>query len=239
MTVQTRTVSYQHAGTALEGFLAWDDTHLSPRPAVIVSHAWAGRDEFPCDKARALAELGYVGFALDMYGNAAVGNSAEENSRLMGPFMADRSLLLGRITAALETVRRQPEADPESIAAIGFCFGGLCVLDLARSGADLRGVVSFHGLLNPPEPAPNARIRAKVLALHGWDDPMGTPDQVLAFTRELTEAGADWQLHAYGHTVHAFTNPRANDPAFGTVYKASADRRSWAAMRDFLQEVLD
>lgn len=239
MTIQIRPIEYHHGDVVLEAFLAWDGAHSSPRPAVMVSHAWGGRDAFACDKARALAELGYVGFALDMYGKGVLGTGVEENSRLMSPFMTDRALLQGRMLAALDAARIQPEVDPARVAAIGFCFGGLCVLDLARSGADVRGVVSFHGLLSPPEYAGSAAIRAKVLALHGWDDPMATPEQVLAFTREMSEAGVDWQIHAYGGTVHAFTNPLANDPAFGTVYKATADRRSWASMRDFLEEVLN
>jgi dienelactone hydrolase len=136
-------------------------------------------------------------------------------------------------------LREQPEVDPRRIAAMGFCFGGLCVLDLARSGADLRGVVSFHGLLTPPEPHPQYTILAKVLVLHGFDDPMAPPEQVVALGLELTEAGADWQIHAYGNTLHAFTNPRANDPGFGTVYNETADRRSWRSLREFLAEVLN
>jgi dienelactone hydrolase len=238
MNIQTRTIDYQHSGTVLEGFLAWDGTVAAPRPAVMVSHAWVGRDEFACDKARALAELGYVGFALDMYGKGVLGADAEENARLMRPFMEDRALLQRRMQTALATVRAQPEVDPARIAAIGFCFGGLCALDLARTGADLRGVVAFHGLLTPPGNTAGARIRAKALVLHGWDDPMAPPEQVVALAGELSDAGCDWQLHAYGGTVHAFTNPRANDPAFGTVYQPTADRRSWLAMRNFLEEVL-
>ncbi len=239
MSIQTRPIEYFHNGALLEGLLAFDDAQSGPRPAVLVSHAWVGRNEFAVGKARALAELGYVGFALDMYGKGAIGSGPEENARLMGPFMDDRALLQGRQAAALETVRKQPEVDASRVAAIGFCFGGLCVLDLARSGADLRGVVSFHGLLTPPGNAEGNTILPKVLVLHGYDDPMGPPEQVLALADELTRAGADWQIHAYGGTVHAFTNPRANDPGFGTVYKQSADRRSWQAMRNFLEEVLN
>lgn len=239
MSILCRPVEYAHQGTVLEGFMAWDDAATAPRPAVLVSHAWVGRDEFACIKARALAELGYVGFALDMYGKGVLGRTVEENARLMKPFMDDRALLQTRITAALSAVRRQPEVDASRIAAIGFCFGGLCVLDLARTGADLRGVVSFHGLLTPPGNIPRPTIRSKVLVLHGFDDPMAPPEQVLALAKELTDAGCDWQVHAYGGTVHAFTNPVANDPAFGTVYSATADRRSWLSMRNFLEEVLN
>jgi dienelactone hydrolase len=239
MSIQTRTIDYFHDGTLLEGLLAWDDAAGGPRPSVMVSHAWAGRDEFAINKARALAELGYVGFALDMYGKGVLGSGPEENARLMEPFMKDRELLQGRQAAALEALRRQPEVDAGRIAAIGFCFGGLCVLDLARRGADLRGVASFHGLLAPPGNTQGNRILAKVLVLHGYDDPMGPPEQLSALANELTQAGADWQIHAYGGTVHAFTNPKANDPGFGTVYHEKADRRSWQSMRNFLAEVIN
>lgn len=239
MSVVTRTVEYRHGSLRLLGLMAWDDDWIGPRPAVLVSHAWIGRDGFACGKAQELTKLGYVGFALDMYGDARTGSGPEENARLMQPFIDDRELLQGRIGAALEAVKAQPEVDATRIAAIGFCFGGLCVLDLARTGADLCGVVSFHGLLHPPGNTAGTPIRAKVLVLHGYDDPMGPPDQVLALASELTEAGADWQIHVYGGTLHAFTNPRANDPAFGTVYQETAARRSWQAMGNFLAEVLN
>jgi dienelactone hydrolase len=155
----------------------------------------------------------------------------------MQPFLEDRALLQRRMKLALETVRRLERVDKDRVAAIGFCFGGLCVLDLARTGADLRGVVSFHGLLKPPGNTQGNKIQAKVLVLHGHDDPMVPVEDVVALERELTEAGADWQVHVYGHTMHAFTNPKANDPNFGTVYNPVADRRSWLAMQNFLEEI--
>jgi dienelactone hydrolase len=238
MTLRTRTIDYHHNGVLLEAALAFDDSSLAPRPAVMVAHAWAGRDEFAVNKALALADLGYVGFALDLYGKGVVGSGPEENARLMRPFLEDRALLQGRMLAALATVRQQPEADAGRVAAIGFCFGGLCVLDLARSGANLNGVVSFHGLFTPPGHSAGGKITAKVLVLHGYDDPMVPPEQVVELANELTLAGADWQIHAYGGTVHAFTNPKANDPGFGTVYREAADRRSWQSMGNFLEEVL-
>ncbi|MEN8260019.1 MAG: dienelactone hydrolase family protein, partial [Pseudomonadota bacterium] len=177
-------------------------------------------------------------FALAMYGKGMRGKDPEENAGLMEPFITDRALLQRRITAALEILRQQPQVDAGAIAAMGFCFGGLCVLDLARTGADLRGVVSFHGLLGAPGNTAGNKIRAKVLVLHGHDDPMVPVDQVIALERELTEAGADWQVHSYGHTMHAFTNPAANDAGFGMLYNSIADRRSWQSMRHFLAEVL-
>jgi dienelactone hydrolase len=153
--------------------------------------------------------------------------------------MDDRGLVLRRMEAALYALKSMPWVDDKKIAAIGFCFGGLCVLDLARSGADIKGVVSFHGLLGSSGSSQKKQIKAKVLVLHGNDDPMATDNQIDALQQELTQAGADWQLHNYGNTMHAFTNPVANDPGFGTVYQADADRRSWISMKNFLIEVFD
>ncbi len=236
--LQIQTIEYRDADALLEGFLAYDETLPKPLPAVLISHAWAGRDEFVCDKARKLAELGYAGFALDMYGKGILGSGREQNARLMKPFMDDRASLQNRITAALEALRRHRAIDPDRIAAMGFCFGGLCVLDLARTGADVRGVISFHGLLSAPGNTHGNTIKAKVLVLHGHDDPLAPFTQVTALAQELSEAGADWQIHLYGNTLHAFTNPKADDPGFGTVYNDASDRRSWQSMQNFLAEVL-
>jgi len=238
MSMHTETHHYRDGDVALEAFVARDPARSGPRPAVLVAHAWGGRDDFACAKAQALAELGYVGFALDMYGPGVLGADREQNAALMAPFLDDRAMLQRRMLAALEAARGLDGVDAERIAAIGFCFGGLCVLDLARSGADLRGVVSFHGLLSPPGNTLGTPIRSKVLVLHGYDDPMAPPEHATALAGELSGAGADWQIHAYGSTLHAFTNPQANDRQFGTVYDAAADRRSWRAARDFLGEVL-
>lgn len=238
MTIQTRLIEYTHGDVTLQGEMAWDDA-LGPRPAVLVAHAWAGRTDFEGDKARMLAELGYVGFAIDMYGKGIVGNGVEECSALMTPVVSDRPLLQARIGTAAEVIRQQPEVVDAPLAAIGFCFGGLCVLDLARSGADVAGVVSFHGILGAPDNITQPDISAKVLVLHGYDDPMADPDALRTFCDEMTAAGCDWQVHAYGQTTHAFTNPAANDPDFGTVYREVAAKRAFASMRAFLDEVLD
>ncbi len=237
MAIQTREVEYFDGKTRCLGLMAWDSSRFPPLPGVLVAHTWAGRDEFACGKAIALAEMGYVGFALDLYGEARVGSGPEENAQLMQPFLEDRGLLQRRMGRALETLKAQEWVDSEKTAAIGFCFGGLCVLDLARTGADLRGVVSFHGLLKPPENLRGREIRAKVLVLHGHDDPMVPVEDLLALEKELTEAGCDWQIHIYGSTVHAFTNPKANDPALGTVYRAEAARRAWRSMTAFFEEI--
>lgn len=237
MAIQTRPVEYQHGDTVLEGFLAWDDSQTVPRPAVAIAHAWSGRSDFECEKARRLAELGYVGFALDMFGKGVRGNSIEENQALITPFLQDRAMLQERINVGVEVLRGQPEVDAENVGAMGFCFGGLCALDLARSGSDVKGVISFHGLFVPPGNTAGNKISAKVLCLHGYSDPMVPPEQVLDLANEMTEAGADWQIHAYGHTRHSFTNPQSNDPNLGTVYNPIADQRSWIAMKDFLEEI--
>ncbi|AMK78970.1 MULTISPECIES: dienelactone hydrolase family protein [Methylomonas] len=237
MAIISNTVGYLDRDTVLEGFFAYDDAINGQRPVVLIHHAWGGRDQFVADKAIKLAELGYLAFATDMYGKGVLGKSPEENAALMQPFIQDRAKLQQRLHAALSTVKLMPWADNDRVAAIGFCFGGLCALDLARTGVDIRGVVSFHGLLGAPENIPNPSIKAKVLVLHGYDDPMASEEQVLALQKELTKAGADWQLHSYGHTMHAFTNPVANNPDFGTVYQPVADRRSWQAMQNFFSEI--
>ena len=237
MAIREQLIEYRDGDTILEGFFCHDDSRPEPRPAVLISHAWGGRDEFVERKARRLAWRGYAAFALDMYGKGRRGTTHEQCSALIAPFMQDRALLARRITAALQALRGLPQVDPRRIAAMGFCFGGLCVLDLARSGADVRGVVAFHALLKPSG-LPARRIGAKVMVLHGYDDPMAPPEDVLAIAKELTAAGADWKLHAYGHTVHAFTHPQANDPANGLQYNETADRRSWHALMQFLEEVL-
>lgn len=237
MAIQTEKLQYTVGDRHYEGVIAWDDGMTGPRPGVMVCHAWAGQGDFEVDRCRTLARLGYVAFAADVYGEGARGTTKEENERLMMPLVEDRGDLLSRLEGSLAALKDDARVDSKLTAAIGFCFGGLCVLDLARSGADLNGVVSLHGLLGRPDGLETATIRAKVLLLHGWDDPMATPDDVLSVAEELSEAGADWQLHAYGGTVHAFTNPAADDPDFGTVYSERADRRSAAAVESFLNEL--
>jgi len=238
MAIISNTVGYLDGDVLLEGFFAYDDSIKERRPAVMINHAWSGRNDFVEEKALKLAELGYFAFAVDMYGKGVLGQGIEESAALMQPFMDDRSLVLRRMKAALYAVTLFPWVDDKKIAAIGFCFGGLCVLDLARSGADIKGVVSFHGLVDAPsQKTPNTVIKTKVLLLNGADDPMVSNDLLFALQQELTEAGADWQVHTYGKTMHAFTNPIANDPDFGTVYQPDSDRRSWLTMKNFLSEV--
>jgi len=230
-------IEYRDGDSLLEGFLCYDETAPGPRPGVLIHHTWRGRDEFVERKARRLAWQGYACFAADNFGKGKRGTNTEECSALTAPFMKDRRALLRRLRAGLSTLQGMPIVDARRVATMGFCFGGLCSLDLARSDSDIRGAVSFHGMLGPSgltEP----KIRARVLMLHGYDDPLAPPEDVLAVAKEFTAAGADWQLHAYGQTVHAFTNPQASNRDGGMQYDEAADRRSWHALEEFLAEVL-
>ncbi len=239
MAIHTRLIEYSNGATLFEGFLAWDDQISGPRPGVLVAHTIAGRSELEERRAVMLAELGFVGFAVDVYGKGTQTTNFEVNRGRMLALRNDRPLLQSHLHAALETLREQSEVNESKLAAIGFCFGGLCVLDMARVGEAVLGVVSFHGILTPPGNTTGDKISAKVLVLHGWDDPLATPAEVVAMAEELTSMGADWQLHGYGNTMHAFTNPGANAPGDGKNYNESADKRSWTAMRVFLAELFD
>ena len=228
---------YFHDEKRLQGYLSYDEKDHSRRPLVLVVHDWSGRNAFACQKADFLAKLGYVGFAVDMYGDAQIGETVDEKTALMQSVAHDRSFLRARMLAALNTASQLEQVDHHRIAVIGFCFGGLCALDLARSGAEIRGAVSFHGILNNAEGLATQPIKAKILALHGYDDPLVKPDQVNAFCREMTDAGADWQVHMYGHTQHAFTNPSAHDASHGLMFNTTAEHRSMQAMTNFLKEI--
>lgn len=233
----TKLIEYQDNGQNFEGYLAFDEKKSGPLPTVLIGHAWAGRDDFVCQKAEMLARSGYAAFAWDLFGKGVLGRNNEENAALIKPFMEDRSLLNKRLQTILTTAKKLEVVDNNRIAGIGFCFGGLCMLDLARSGVDLAGVISFHGLLMPPENLPTQKIQAKILVLHGHDDPMAPPSQVLAFQEEMTKANADWQTHIYGNTMHAFTKPSADDPEIGLRYNPLSDQRSHEAMQNFLKEI--
>lgn len=236
MTVQTRTVDYDDKGTALQGYLAWDDSKQD-RPTILIAHQWDGRSPFVEERARTLAQAGYVAFALDMYGKGVLGTSPEQNGRLMQPLLDDRKMLARRMQVGMKTAAAQPQVHAARMAAIGYCFGGLCVLDLARSGAELAGVASFHGLLNAPEPAFGARIHTRILAMSGADDPMVPIEAVAKFKQEMTAAKVDWQVHLYGGAMHAFAVPAANRPDLGILYNEKAFRRSWTTLTAYLQEL--
>lgn len=235
--MKTQTITYQQNNTELEGVIAWPESSEKKQPLVMVVHDWSGRNEFADDKAKQLAQLGYIGFAIDMYGKGKLGHNNEEKTALMTPLVEDRRLLRERLFAAFEQTQTIDNVDSNNIAIIGFCFGGLCALDLARSGLDFKAAVSFHGLFNSPDNLPTETIKAKILALHGYDDPMVTPQQVQQFADEMTEAKADWSIHMYGNTMHAFTNPQANDANLGTVYNERAKQRAWIAMQNWFNEV--
>lgn len=214
-----------------------DDTRPGNKPLVLIAPTWAGRNAFALEVAEKLADLGYAGFALDMYGNGQVGTSDEHCASLMMPLMQDRSVLRERLLAGLNCAMSQDGVDTSRVAIIGYCFGGLCALDLARSGAAIKAAVSFHGLLGAPA-LPEHAIQAKVLVLHGYDDPWVKPEAMCEFADEMTQAGVDWQIHAYGHTKHAFTNPQATDPNSANLYNPTVALRAWQAMLAFFGEVL-
>lgn len=239
MTIQSRKIEINDGEQRFEGLLAWNDKVAAPRPGILVAHTVRGRTEFEDSKALALAEFGYVALSIDLYGVKTRDNDIDSLRQLMMSLREDRPALQEHLSGWLAALQKQPEVDAEELAAIGYCFGGLCVLDLARSGEQLSGVVSFHGVLDPPGNTAGKQIQAKVMVLHGWDDPLAKPDAVLALAAELTDMGADWQIHAYGNTLHAFTNPAANDKSYGTVYNQRADRRSWTSMQGFLVELFD
>jgi dienelactone hydrolase len=233
--------TYRDGSTEFEGYLAFDGAKDKRRPGVLVFHQWSGCSAFEQEKAEWLAGLGYAALAVDMYGTGKRGTNPAENGALMTPLVNDRAELRKRAEAALRHLKSLPMVDGDRIGAIGFCFGGLCVLDVARAAMPgVRGVVSLHGLLGAPDAAklPSAaQITARVLALHGWNDPMARPDSVLAFAREMHDHGADWQLHAFGGCGHAFTNPGAQDAKGGMQYSPLADARSFAMVKDHLAEV--
>ena len=239
MSISTRLIDYRDGDLVFEGKLAWDDDIAGPRPGVLVAHTIRGRSQFEEGKAELLAAMGYTGFAIDVYGKDAIGSEFDHCRDMMESLRSERAVLQRRLLQAVQALRDQAEVDASRIAAIGYCFGGLCVLDIARTGEPLAGVVSFHGLLDAPGNTAGNRIRARILALHGWDDPLATPEQAVAFGEELSSMGADWQLHCYGNVRHAFTNPAADASNGVTVYNDAADRRSWAAAQYFLSELFD
>jgi len=236
MSIITRPIEQSLDGQPFDSFLALEDTQSLPRPAVLVFHAWDGRSENQESFAKRLTAWGYAGLAVDLYGKGKRGTTTEECQALMMPLAQDRAMLRKRLLHVVEVAQGIKEIDKGQIAAIGFCFGGLCVLDLARAGAPLKGVASFHGALAPANLPTASSIPAKVIAFHGWDDPFAPPDQVVAIGKEFTDAGADWQFHIYGGTVHAFMNEGANNPQMGLRYDAKIAARAWNELQLFLAE---
>jgi dienelactone hydrolase len=236
--VHTELIEYRHGAALLEGYLAYDDSIASTRPGVLVVHEWKGLNDYAKRRAEQLAQLGYIAFAADMYGKGVRAKDHEEAARLSGVYRSDRQLMRGRIQAALEVLRAHERVDAQRLAAIGYCFGGTTVLELARSGADIQGVVSFHGGLDTPTPAQAGQVHARVLVLHGAADRWITPEHVAGFEREMQAAGADSRVIQYEGAVHSFTVPEAgDDPSKGAAYNEAADRQSWEAMKAFLSEI--
>jgi dienelactone hydrolase len=237
--IRTEVVPYRHGDVQLEGYLAYDNTVKAARPAVLIVHEWWGLNDYVKKRTVQLAGMGYIAFAADIYGKGVVTKDPKEAGALAGKFrIGDRTLLRERVNAGLQVLRNHPLADKQRIAAIGYCFGGTTVLELARSGVEVSGVVSFHGGLDTPNPDDARNIRAKVLVLHGADDPNVPLQQVIAFQDEMRKAKVDWQMISYGGAVHSFTNPESgSDPSRGAAYNEKADRRSWEHMKVFFAEI--
>jgi dienelactone hydrolase len=235
--VKTALMEYREGETVLEGYMAYDAAVKGKRPAVIVVHEWTGINEYTKKRCEELARMGYLAFAADIYGKGIRPGSPREAGKEAAKYKGDRSLMRKRITAALEQVKNQEIADPAHIAAIGYCFGGTVALELARSGAPISGVVSFHGGLDTPSPEASA-VKARLLICHGAVDPFVPKEQVDTFLKEMNDAGVDYQFIAYANAVHSFTNPGAgDDPSKGAAYNRQADVRSWKAMQGFFQEI--
>jgi dienelactone hydrolase len=237
--MQTRDVDYGGEAVNLRGYLAWDETIAGPRPGVLVFHEGLGLGDFAMARARRLAELGYVALAADMFGDRRQARNLQEVANLVGSLRKEPEALRARGRAALATLAALPEVDTSRMAAIGFCFGGSVVLELARDGVDLRAVVSFHGVLTTQTPSISGQVKPSVLVLTGADDPLAPPEQVAAFENEMRAANVrDWQVISYGNTLHGFTNPAADGSMMRTaLYSEQADRRSWASMRSLFDEV--
>lgn len=237
MTITHKPLDYDGPEGSFEGMLVWDDALSTPRPGVVIFPNILGQKESDTHYAKRLAELGYAALVADLYGKGKrTTRESPDVALYMNQLLERPELLRERVVSAHDTLKSLSLVDPARTAAIGFCFGGRCALDLARSGADVSGIVSLHGLLTRPQ-WPNAAILAKVLVLHGWIDPLAPPEDVAALAAEMEGAGVDWQLHAYGRTGHSFTDAEANAPERGMFHQADADRRSWRATVNFLEEI--
>ena len=234
----TKTVEYRQDGTVMRGFLAYDEGLTGKRPGILVVHEWWGLNDFAREQAKKVAGLGYVALAADMYGEGLTTQNREEAARLAA-IRNQPDVLRARVQAALKVLAADPRVDPRRLAAIGFFFGGTTVLELAYSGADLKGVVSFHGSLPRPQPDDVKRLKAAILVLHGADDPLVPAADIAAFQQAMRQAGADWQMVWFGGAVHSFTNPAAgSNQAGGVAYHAPTARRAWRYMQEFFRDTL-
>jgi dienelactone hydrolase len=236
--IKTEVIEYTDGDTVLEGFLAYDDSKSEPRPGVLVIHDWTGLQDYAKERTKMLAELGYVAFAADIYGKGVRPTDPKECAVMSGSYKNDLPLLRRRVNLGFEQIKKRPEVQPAKIAAIGYCFGGTSVLELARSGAGVNGVVSFHGALATKLPAKPGEVKAKVLVCHGDADPFVKPAEVAAFKEEMANAKADVKFIGYPGAVHSFTKKAAgNDPSKGQAYNENADKESWAEMKKFFKEI--
>lgn len=236
--LHTEYVDYKEGDTTLQGYLAYDEAGAGKRPGVIVVHEWTGPGPYVERRARQLAELGYVAFAVDIYGKGVRPTNPQEAGKQAGIYRKDRPLMRRRAQAGLKVLQDNPRVDADRLAAIGYCFGGGVALELARSGADIKGVVSFHGNLDTPNRDDAKNVKAKLLIAHGADDPAVPPEQIVGFAQEMNEAGVDWQLNVYSHARHGFTNPdNGSDNTKAVAYNKEADMRSWEAMKSFFNEI--
>jgi dienelactone hydrolase len=231
-------IAYKQGDATLKGYLVYDDAKPDKRPGVVVVPEWWGLNDYAKHRADMLAELGYVALAADIYGNGEVTTDMKRAGELAGKFKGDRDLLRARIKAALDTLKSQPQVDATKTAAIGYCFGGTTVLELARSGADVNGIVSFHGALDAKQPAKKGEVKAKILVLTGADDPMVPAEQVKGLEQEMKDAGADVKVVSYPGAVHSFTNPDSSKLGVkGMGYNKEADEKSWQAMKEFFEQI--
>jgi dienelactone hydrolase len=235
--IKTETVVYQDGDTKLEGRLIYDTALTGKLPGILVVHQWKGISDGEQRRAEMLAKLGYVAFLADIYGQGVRPKTTQEAGAQAGKYKSDRALLRQRANAALARLKQVDRVDPKRLAAIGYCFGGTTVLELARSGAELNGVVSFHGGLDSPTPKDGKNIKCRVLALHGADDPFVPEADLAAFEREMRDSAVDWQLIKYGGAVHSFTDWAADGSMKGAKYDLRADTRSWQDMQQFFAEL--
>ena len=232
------TIEYKDGDTTLEGYLAYDDSVKGKRPGVLVVHEWTGISKYERRRVEELAREGYIAFAADIYGKGIRPKTREEAASQAGIYRSDRKLMRRRARAGLEELKKYPLTDSSRVAAIGYCFGGGVALELARSGANIKGVVSFHGNLDTPDPEDARNIKAKVLVLRGADDPYVTVEQVKDFVEEMGQANVDWKMVTYKDAVHGFTNPASgSDPSRGVAYNKEADMKSWKEMTSFFNKI--
>lgn len=236
--IQRQSIPYQHGEVKLEGVMAWDDSITGKRPGILVVHEWWGLNDYAEKRAEQLAALGYVAFAVDMYGKGKVTDHGDQASQWANAVTTNLSVWQARALEGLKILEGHPQVDPQKLAAIGYCFGGATVMQLVYGGAPVRGVVSFHGSLPIPPASQRINSSAKVLIAHGEADPFLTPEHIENFQSSLDKSGLDWHMVVYGGAQHSFTNPSANQYGMkGVQYQERADRRSWKHMQVFFEEI--